>query len=46
MLHLFLADVLWIAVVLMSLEDASVRAGHPILSPNRPGQVHGSLQAK
>ena len=46
MLHLFLADVLWIAVVLMSLEAASVRAGHSILSRDGPGQVHGALQAK
>lgn len=46
MLHLFLADVLWIAVVIMSLEAASVRAGHAILSPERPGRVHGALEAK
>lgn len=46
MLHLLLADVLWIAVVVMSLEAASVRAGHAVLSPERSPRVHGALEAK
>jgi len=46
MLHLFLADVLWIAVVLMSLEAAAVRAGHSAAFAEHRPAMHGALEAK
>ncbi|MFL6414129.1 MAG: COX15/CtaA family protein [Bryobacteraceae bacterium] len=43
MLHLFLADVLWIAVIVMSLEAASLRVGHePGL---RQVEMRGAVEA-
>lgn len=46
MIHLFLADVLWIAVILMSLEAASVRTGHAVLPADYSGRVHRPIEAK
>jgi cytochrome c oxidase assembly protein subunit 15 len=44
MLHLFVADVLWIAVVAMTLESASVRAAST--SQDRSPQLHRVLEAQ
>jgi cytochrome c oxidase assembly protein subunit 15 len=46
MLHLLLADVLWIAVVVMSLEAASVRSEGTLGSAERIGQMNRALEAK
>ncbi len=45
MLHLFLADVLWIAVVVMALEAASVRTQQISEAPERTPRLQGALPA-
>ncbi|MFL6451074.1 MAG: COX15/CtaA family protein [Bryobacteraceae bacterium] len=45
MIHLFIADVLWIAVVVMALEAASVRVEGETSHSTMTG-IHGALQTK
>lgn len=46
MLHLFLADVLWIAVVVMALEAATVHTERISEGLEPAGRLHGALEAK
>jgi hypothetical protein len=46
MIHLFIADVLWIAVMVMALEAGSVSVRGELTSPKISGRAQGVLQTK
>lgn len=46
MLHLFVADVLWIALVVMALEAATLRTERMAEAPEPAGRLQGALEAR